>query len=197
MLLIIHDAGSMQNASILWAMPLENTVTDSALALAAQMQPGSDWKWTLVGLGVMMLAYSLGKLCIRQNVAINGRVQTTVVLPKSLAKLLGKRFNIGRFKRRSRRHHSLHTAFTQQQRRWYAQLYSGQEIVFGTMLYIAGLAVMTQGGMRLFSDAGYSNVAMPIMLMVSGAGVASWGVLAVLRRNKYNPFVSPEPSQVR
>ena len=173
-------------------MPLENTVTDSAHALAAQIQPGSDWKWTMVGLGVMMLAYSLGKLCIRQNVASNGRVQTTVVLPKLLDKLLGKRFNIGRFKRRNRRNHSLQTKFTQQQRQWFAQLYNGQEIVFGVMLYIAGLAVMTQAGMQLFSDVGYTNIMVPLGLMVSGAGVATWGVLAVLRRNKYNPFVSPE-----
>lgn len=187
----------MQNGSILWAMPLENTVTSSAHALAAQIQPGSDWKWTLVGLGFMLLVYSLGKLCIRQNVAINGRVQTTVVLPKLLDKLLGKRSDVGRFQRRGKRTHSLQTAFTQQQRQWYAQLYSGQEIVFGVMLYIAGLAIISKVSMRLFSDVGYANNAQPFLLIVSGACAALWGILAVVRRNKYNPFVSPAPSQAR
>jgi len=167
-------------------MPLENTVTNSGQILNSQIQPGSDWKWTVVSLGFMLLVYSLGKLCIRQDIASNGRVQTRVVLPT----FLNSSLNLLRFQRKRGRRKMLNTTFSRQQRLWYSQLYNTQEIVFGVILYVAGLALIVNGSTRLFYAAGYVDNVAPVFLVIAGTAVAVWGVVTVVRRKKHNPFVT-------
>jgi len=167
-------------------MPLENTVTNSGQILASQIQPSSDWKWTLVSLGFMLLVYSLGKLCIRQDIASNGRVQTRVVLPT----LLNSALNLRRSRARRGRSKFPDTTFSRQQRLWCSQLYETQEIVFGVILYGAGLALIVNGSTRLFYAAGYIDNVTPVLLIIAGALLALWGVVTVVRRRRHNPFVS-------
>lgn len=155
--------------------------------------------WMTIGVAVLVVIVGLYKLNVRRHVAANGQVVTSYspFIEKWLQRmregnalqflLLGS----GGVQRRGRFRGAVPRQLSGRSKKLYSSLYSAQDILFGTLLYAAGLLILTRGGARLFSAqevAGQSGQGLSVWMLLIGLVAVVWGVRYVVYHKRRNPF---------
>ncbi len=135
-------------------------------------------KWLVVASGFALLCVSVYKLMVIQDVSEDGRIKNRFKKPDltlrkpSLA--LPETVDL----------------LSESQKKMYSSLYRLQNFIFGVLLFMCGLSVLTLAGMWLF------NMLIPapgsiwsVLTAIFGLGLMSAGAIAVFHRDKHNPFV--------
>lgn len=155
------------------------------LPQAANIDAESSWLIPFAILLVLGALIGIYRLCVIQTVLQNGRVVTRCRWPLNdlLATDAASIF---------RRTDSSDTRINSGVKAILSQVYTGQEIVFGVLLYCWGVCMFALAIMQLGDTPILLSPAHTLLCVVLGGATMIWGVLTVIRRNRNNPFTDKE-----
>lgn len=133
-------------------------------------------KWMIVIAGILLLVLSLYKLFFEQTVSPNGRITTQFKQPR--VQLRKPSVNI-KLKRRD---------YSPRAKKLMSAVYMIQQIVFGTILFGFGLALCALTYQWLSNSVLVPTLIWPLLTGIFGLIAIACGFLAVLYRNRDNPF---------
>lgn len=148
---------------------------------------GADSSWlvpfgVLVALGLLIPIY---RYCFIQTVLENGQVVTRCRWP--LNDLLATEA-----KNIFRRADTSGASLTPRVRFILSQVYNGQEIAFGMLIYCWGVCMAALATMQLGDSPILLSPANTVLCVVLGLVAMTWGVFIVIRRKRNNPFADKD-----
>lgn len=157
----------------------------SELPQAAINGADSSWLWPigiLIVFGLLIIAY---RYCIIQTLLENGQVVSRCRWPlKDLMATEAKCI--------FRRAESPNASMTPRVKLLLSQVYSGQEIAFGVLIYCWGVCLLSLAIMQLGDSPILLSPVHTLLCLVLGLVAMLWGVLTVIRRKRNNPFASKD-----
>ncbi|MFT6301563.1 MAG: hypothetical protein ACJAY2_000744 [Pseudomonadales bacterium] len=161
------------------------SMTQPELPQAVTIDADSSWLLPFVVLIVLGLLITAYRFCIIQTVLQNGRVVSQCRWP--LNDLLATDA-----KSIFRRTDASGASMRPQVKSILSQVYNGQEIAFGVLVYcwgvcLAALAIMQLGDASLLLSPAHTS-----LCVVLGVAAMIWGVFTVIRRKRNNPFTDKE-----
>jgi Ca2+/Na+ antiporter len=158
------------------------------LAPANITPPASDGFWLPLVVIIAIAVVAFFTLCVSRTVAANGRVDTRIHLPAAFTVFaLNIHANTLRHRRKATVPNVCH--LSPARRRFYATTYRVQEVVFGLVLYLFGLALMVVAALYLTHEAQRISRIWPLILTIAGLLSAIVGVKTVILRDRKNPYL--------
>lgn len=157
-------------------------MTDSLL----NMTPSTDFNWLVLWLPVLLVAIGvwLYRRCVVTTTESNGRVIKRYVMPAPVS----LPFRLARKPKRANRAARSARPLSPRQQLMFSRIYSCQEIVFGTVLYVLGLVLVIASVASVFDYLNTVESGWPLPLTGAGLALMYWGVRTVVHRQKNNPF---------
>lgn len=148
---------------------------------------GADSSWLLpfvilLMLGLLIAAY---RVCVIQTVLQNGRVVSQCRWP--LNDLLATDAR-SIFRRTDASGASMHPRV----KSILSQVYNGQEIAFGVLVYCWGVCMAALAIMQLGDAPFLLSPAHTLLCVLLGTAAMVWGVFTVIRRKRNNPFTDKD-----
>ncbi|MFT4728025.1 MAG: hypothetical protein ACI9UN_002531 [Granulosicoccus sp.] len=151
------------------------------LPQAASIGADSSWLLPFVFLLVLGLLIATYRLCIIQTVLQNGRVISQCRWPiNDLLATDAKSI----FRRTDASGASMHPRV----KNILSQVYNGQEIAFGVLVYCWGVCIAALAITQLGNAPFLLSPAHTLLCVVLGTAAMIWGVFTVIRRKRNNPF---------
>jgi hypothetical protein len=160
-------------------------MTQSELPDAATIGADSSWLAPFVVLVMFGLLIPIYRYCFIQTVLENGQVVTRCRWP--LNDLLATDA-----KNIFRRTDTSGASLTPRVRLVLSQVYNGQEIAFGMLVYCWGVCMAALATMQLGDSPILLSPAHTTLCVVLGLVAMPWGVLIVIRRKHNNPFADKD-----
>ncbi|MFK7891347.1 MAG: hypothetical protein AB8B63_11070 [Granulosicoccus sp.] len=135
-----------------------------------------ELKWMIVIIGILLLSIALYKLFVVHTVASNGLVSTRIHLPK--IKVRKPQLHI----------QSKRKPLSPQQRVIMSFLYRGQQLIFGSLVFVFGLALCTLAYYWLVDILPTPGNAWITIAAICGIAALPVGFLIAYYRDRNNPF---------